>query len=78
MGIIVEDFVRRFDLEDFVVVADSVLMNLRNISMMESEGYKYIVRARIKNANKSQWNGYCHLINVKARFMKSSNRKDAV
>jgi transposase len=46
---IVEDFVQRFDLEDFVVVADSGLMNKSNISLLESGGYKYIIGARIKN-----------------------------
>ena len=48
---IVEDFVERFKLEDFVVVADSGLLNQKNISLMESGGYKYIVGARIKNEN---------------------------
>ena len=46
---IVEDFVQRFNLEDFVVVADSGLMNKSNISLLESSGYKYIIGARIKN-----------------------------
>jgi transposase len=46
---IVEDFVSRFNLEDFVVVADSGLMNKRNIDLLESGGYKYIIGARIKN-----------------------------
>ena len=46
---IVEDFVQRFKLDDFVVVADSRLMNKTNISLLESESYKYIIGARIKN-----------------------------
>ena len=46
---IVEDFVSRFDLEDFVVVADSGLMNSTNLSLLQSGGYKYIIGARIKN-----------------------------
>jgi transposase len=46
---IVEDFVKRFELEDFVVVSDSGLMNGTNISLLESGGYKYIIGARIKN-----------------------------
>jgi Transposase len=46
---IVEDFVRRFDLSEFVVVADSGLMNKTNLSLLESAGYKYIIGARIKN-----------------------------
>jgi len=46
---IVEDFVQRFNLVDFVVVADSGLMNKTNISLLESAGYKYIIGARIKS-----------------------------
>jgi transposase len=46
---IVEDFVRRFKLDDFVIVADSGLMNKTNIALLESGGYKYIIGARIKN-----------------------------
>jgi Transposase len=49
---VVEDFVRRFELEDFVVVADSGLMNGKNIALLESGGYKYIIGARIKNENR--------------------------
>lgn len=46
---IVEDFVKKFNLEDFVVVADSGLMNKGNIDLLESKKYKYILGARIKN-----------------------------
>lgn len=46
---IVEDFIHRYELKDFVVVADSGLMNKSNISLLESAGYKYIIGARIKN-----------------------------
>jgi transposase len=46
---IFEDFVQRFHLDYFVVVADSGLMNKTNISLLESSGYKYIIGARIKN-----------------------------
>jgi transposase len=54
---IVEDFVRRFELEDFVVVADSGLMNQKNIELLESGGYKYIIGARIKSESNEiqQW-----------------------
>ena len=48
---IVEDFVRRFNLEDFVIVADSGLMNKTNTSLLQSAGYKFIIGARIKNEN---------------------------
>lgn len=46
---VVEDFVLRFHLNDFIVVADSGLMNQRNIDLLESGNYKYIIGARIKN-----------------------------
>jgi transposase len=49
---IVEDFVQRFNLQDFVVVADSGLMNKSNLELMESGGYKYIIGARIKSESK--------------------------
>jgi len=54
---VVEDFVQRFALEDFVVVADSGLMNRKNIAMLESGGHKYIIGARIKNEEEDikQW-----------------------
>ena len=46
---IVEDFVQRFNLSDFVIVADSGLMTKTNLALLESEEYKYIIGARIKN-----------------------------
>lgn len=46
---VVEDFVQRFNLDDFIVVADAGLMNQRNIALLESGNYKYIIGARIKN-----------------------------
>lgn len=54
---ILEDFISRFDLDDFVIVADSGLMNKKNIELLESNGYKYIIGARIKNETVSikQW-----------------------
>lgn len=54
---IVEDFTKRFGLEDFVIVADSGLMNKTNITLLESGGYKYIIGARIKNETQEikQW-----------------------
>ncbi|GHT01614.1 hypothetical protein AGMMS49525_02840 [Bacteroidia bacterium] len=54
---IVEDFVKRFDLDDFVVVADAGLMNKTNRALLESGGYKYIIGARIKNESEEikQW-----------------------
>lgn len=54
---IVNEFVRKYSLEDFVVVADSGLMNNDNINELEANGYKYIIGAKIKNESKAikQW-----------------------
>jgi len=46
---VVVDFVNRFNLEDFIVIADSGLMSQSNIDLLESCNYKYIIGARIKN-----------------------------
>ena len=46
---IIDDFVHRFSLKDFVVVADSGLMSRKNVRLLRSAGYKYIVGARIKS-----------------------------
>lgn len=50
---VIEDFISRFKLEDFVVVADSGLMNAKNIKLLDEGGYKYIIGARIKNVSKA-------------------------
>ena len=54
---IVEDFVKQFELNDFVIVADSGLMNNANIQSLEAKQYKYVIGARIKNESKqsSKW-----------------------
>jgi transposase len=54
---VVEDFVKRFHLDDYVVVADSGLMNKTNVALLESGGHKYIIGARIKNESEElrQW-----------------------
>lgn len=54
---VVEDFVKRFGLKDFVIVADSGLMNKKNLALLETGGYKYIIGARIKNESDEikQW-----------------------
>lgn len=47
---IIDDFKRRYALgDDFIVVADSGLMNKRNIALLQQGGYKFIIGARIKN-----------------------------
>lgn len=50
----IDDFKQRFSLgDDFVVVADSGLMNARNVRLLQEAGYKYIIGDRIKNEGKS-------------------------
>jgi transposase len=48
----VESFVKEFDLKEFVIVADSGLMNKDNIDDLETKGYKYILGAKIKSESK--------------------------
>ncbi|MCF0220613.1 MAG: IS1634 family transposase [Muribaculaceae bacterium] len=44
---VIDDFIQRFALDDFVVVADAGLMSKRNVQLLEDAGYKYIIGARI-------------------------------
>ena len=54
---VIKEFVKKHNLSDFVVVADSGLMTENNLLEMEELGYKYIIGARIKNESKQvkQW-----------------------
>ena len=49
---IIDDFVKRFHLEDVVVVADSGLMTKKNVLLLQTGKYKYILGARIRNEAK--------------------------
>lgn len=47
---LIDDFKQRFALgEDFIVVADSGLMNRTNVELLRKAGYKYVIGARIKS-----------------------------
>lgn len=48
---IVDDFIRKNNLDDFVIVADSGLLNKRNLTLLEASGYKYILGGRIKSVS---------------------------
>ena len=48
----INGFVAKYGLENFVVVADSGLMNSANIAELEAHGYKYIIGAKIKNESR--------------------------
>jgi transposase len=54
---VVEGFVKKFNLKDFVIVADSGMMNKENITLLETNHYKYIIGARIKTESVAitQW-----------------------
>lgn len=50
----IDDFKQRFTLgEDFVVVADSGLMNKNNVTLLRQAGYRYVFGARIKSESKT-------------------------
>ena len=50
----IDDFKQRFNLgKDFVVVADSGLMNTDNLKLLRDAGYKYVIGARIKSEKKA-------------------------
>ena len=46
---VIKEFAAKYNLENFIVVADSGLMNSDNITDLESLGYQYIIGAKIKN-----------------------------
>lgn len=54
---VIDDFIQRFSLSDFVIVADAGLMSRRNVKLMEDAGYKYIIGARIhtESAALKEW-----------------------
>ncbi len=50
---IIDDFVQRFSLTDFIIVADAGLLSRKNISLLKQAGYKFILGGRIKRESKS-------------------------
>lgn len=50
---IVDDFIQRYGIRDFILVADSGLMSKKNITLLRSAGYRYIIGARIRNEAKT-------------------------
>ena len=49
---VIDDFKQRFGIDDFIVVADSGFMIKRNIELLRSGGYKFIVGGRIRKQAK--------------------------
>lgn len=84
---IIENFVRWFKLDDFVVVADSGLMSKTNIAFLDSGGYKYIIGARIKNetdeikqwvlSQRKQVGTFCETAKGEARLIVGYSEKRA-
>jgi len=50
---IIDDFVQRFSLTDFIIVADAGLLSRKNITLLKQAGYKFILGGRIKKEAKS-------------------------
>lgn len=50
---IIDDFVKRFSLTDFIVVADAGLLSRKNINLLKKAGYKFILGGRIKKETKA-------------------------
>ena len=50
---IIDDFVQRFSLTDFIVVADAGLLSRKNITLLKQAGYKFILGGRIKKESKT-------------------------
>ena len=50
---VIDDFVQRFQLTDFIVVADAGLLSRKNIDLLKAAGYKFILAGRIKKESKS-------------------------
>ena len=66
---VIDDFIQRFNIKDFVLVADSGLLNKTNVELLRKAGYKYILGARIKKESSTvtDWilsqekaTGVCH------------------
>lgn len=50
---IIDDFVQRFSLTDFIVVADAGLLSRKNITLLKQAGYRFILGGRIKKESKT-------------------------
>jgi transposase len=74
---IIDDFKQRFKTDDFVIVADSGLINKLNIKLLQSGNYKYIIGARIKNESAEITNWLLNIDKKDGRFYetpKDNNR----
>jgi transposase len=74
---VVEGFVKKFGLTDFVIVADSGLMNTDNIKLLEQHNYKYILGARIKNESQNITNWILSLVKQDGSFYEYPKTKNS-
>jgi transposase len=49
---IIEHMVKRFNLSKPIIVADAALLSKENLSLLQTNGYSYILGGRIRNENK--------------------------
>lgn len=49
---IVDDFIQRYEIKDFVLVADAGLMSRKNLDLLRAGGYKFVIGARIRKESK--------------------------
>lgn len=75
---VVDDFISKFNINknDFVLVADAGLMNKKNIDLLETGKYKYIIGARIKNENTSIKNWILSLEKQNGVFYETLKKND--
>lgn len=50
---IVDDFIQRYGIGDFVLVADAGLMSDRNLTLLRQAGFKFVIGARIRKESKA-------------------------
>lgn len=50
---VIEHFVKKYNLEQLIVIADAGLLSNKNISLLKQKNYQYILGARIKNESNS-------------------------
>lgn len=56
MMVVIEGFVKKYQLGQLVVVADAGLLSTENIKQLQEKGYEYILGARIKNEKQAVQN----------------------
>ena len=73
---IVTEFIKKYKLEDFIIVADSGLMNGENIAALEANGYKYIIGQGLGTKIKPYRNGYSDSRRLTVRWLNMTKEVD--